>query len=251
VNILVAIKSVPDPNALRFDSAGNFAASTPRVVNEYDSYAIEEAILIKESGHDAEITVVSVGPASAKDAVTRALAMGADKGVLIVSDEASADAWKIAAILAEHARSGSYDLIFVGQESSDGGTGNVGPYLAGVLDLPLISNVVGLEIGEGGVLHLQREIEDGRQMVQVTPPAVICALTGLNEPRFPSLKGIMAARRKPIEESPVASYVAPASSTTWGGLRSEERKVEGTIITSDPETAAKQVVELLRERNLL
>lgn len=251
MNILVSIKSVPDPNALRFDAAGNFAASTPRVVNEYDSYAIEEAIRIKEAGHDAEITVLSIGPASAKDAVTRALAMGADKGVLVVSDEAGTDAARVATIVAEHVRAGAYDMILVGQETSDGGTGNVGPYLAGLLDLPLVSNVVGLDINADGSLTLQREIEDGRQIVRVTPPAVLCALTGLNEPRFPSLKGIMAARRKPIEEQPIAAFSAPGNRTSWGPLRAEERKVEGTLITGDAESAAKQVVELLRERGLV
>lgn len=251
MKILVAIKSVPDPNALRFDASGHFAASTPRVVNEYDSYAIEEAIRIAEAGGQTVITVLTVGPAAAKDAVTRALAMGADNGVLVLSDDTGLDAAQVAAIIAAHARSESYDLILVGQESSDGGTGNVGPYLAGLLDLPLVSNVVGLQQSGDGTLELQREIEDGRQVVRVRPPAVLCALTGLNEPRSPSLKGIMAARRKPIVETSAAEYTIPAVASTWGGLWAEEHEVEGTLLTGDAESVARDAVLLLKERGLL
>jgi electron transfer flavoprotein beta subunit len=251
VKILVAIKSVPDPNALRFDASGTFAASTPRVVNEYDSYSIEEAIRIKEAGHDADVVVMSIGSASAKDAVTRALAMGADRGLLVVSDDATLDSMQVARLIAEEARSGVYDIIFCGQESSDGGTGNVGPQLAALLDLPLVSNVVGLELGTGGGLTLQREVEDGRQIVEVSPPVVLCALTGLNEPRFPSLKGIMAARRKPIDEKRIADYPTTSQHIEWTRLWAEERKVQGTIITGDADTAAAQVVAVLRERGLI
>jgi electron transfer flavoprotein beta subunit len=251
VNILVAIKQVPDPNALRFDASGNFAPNTPRVLNEYDQYAVEEAIRIKERRGEGGVSVVSVGSSSAKEAITRALSMGADRGTLITTSE-PLDAWQIAEILAEEARAGQFDLIFVGQETSDGGTGNVGPQLAAMLGLPLVSNVVALGIGGDGTLTLQREVEDGRHVVEVEPPAVICALTGLNEPRSPSLKGIMAARKKPIVEKPASASHDSAERVQWGGLRAELRTVKGTIIEdADAETAARQVVELLRERKLL
>ena len=248
---LVFIKQVPDPNALRFDAAGNFAGNTPRVVNEYDQYAIEEAIRIKERAGAGEITVVSLGSAGAKDGINRALAMGADNGVLLTVDGAQLDALQVATVLAEQARSSGYDLILVGQETSDAGTGNVGPQLAALLDLPLVSNVVGLDIGNDGTFTLQREVEDGRHIVTVTPPAVICALTGLNEPRNPSLKGIMAARKKPVEERPIAAPNGPAL-TSWEPLRAEQRAVAGTIIDgTDAAAAATQVVALLRERKLV
>ncbi|MBA2454491.1 MAG: electron transfer flavoprotein subunit beta, partial [Chloroflexia bacterium] len=95
------------------------------------------------------------------------------------------------------------------------------------------------------------EVEDGRHVVSVTPPVVICALTGLNEPRYPSLKGIMAARRKPIEDRQLADPPSPGAQMTWGSLRQEERAVEGTVIDDEPESAAKQVVAILKERNLI
>lgn len=249
MKILVPVKQVPDPNALRFDAQGNFAPNTARVVNEYDQYALEAAIQLKESLPDVEVTVVSIGPASARDAVSRGLAMGADQGILIEHDGAGLDTLGTARLLADVAAQASYDLIFVGQESSDGGAGNVGPQLAALLDLPLVSNVVGLERADGGTLTLQREVEDGRHIVEVDPPLVICALTGLNEPRYPSLKGIMAARRKPIEAR--TGSETPASDVSWSRLRAEERTVEGVVIETDAESAAKQLVELLRARDLL
>lgn len=251
MKILVAVKQVPDPNAIRFDSSGAFAASTPRVVNEYDGYALEEAIKTKEAGKADEVVVLCVGTANARDAIQRGLAMGADRGILVQASESDLTSMAVASIIAAEAREGGYDLIFVGQESSDGGTGNTGPQVAALLNMPLVSNVVQMEL-DGGSLTLQREVEDGRHIVEVTPPAVICALTGLNEPRSPSLKGIMAARKKPIEEKSAGGYETPETQTEWGRLYSEERTVQATIIQGDDaEAAAKQVVELLREKKLI
>jgi electron transfer flavoprotein beta subunit len=249
VKILVPVKQVPDPNALRFDAQGNFAPNTARVVNEYDQYALEAAILLKESLPDVNVTVVSIGPASARDAISRGLAMGADQGILIQDDGAAFDTLATAKVLAGNAGEGAYDLIFVGQETSDGGSGNVGPQLAALLELPLVTNVVGLERADSGTLTLEREVEDGRHVVEVDPPVVICALTGLNEPRYPSLKGIMAARRKPIDARDGSA--AQEATVSWGALRTEERTVEGVLIETDAESAVQQLVELLRARDLL
>jgi electron transfer flavoprotein beta subunit len=250
VKILVPIKQVPDPNAIRFDASGSYPATTPRAVNEYDQYAIEEAIRLKEAGTADEVVIFTVGSLNARDAVTRGLAMGADRGLLVNASESDLTTGIVATIISAEAKDGGYDLIFAGQESSDSGTGNVGPTLAALLDYPLITNVVKLEVN-GGTLTMEREVEDGRHVVEVNPPAVICALTGLNEPRYPSLKGIMAARKKPIEEKSIGDYSPPGAQTEWGQLYAEERAVEGVIIETDPETAAKQVVEMLREKKLI
>ena len=249
MKILVPVKQVPDPNALRFDAQGNFAPNTARVVNEYDQYALEAAILLKESLPDVDVTVVSIGPASARDAISRGLAMGADQGILVQEDSTQLDTLATAKTLADIAGEGGYDLILVGQETSDGGSGNVGPQLAALLELPLVTNVVGLEWADSGTLTLEREVEDGRHVVEVDPPVVICALTGLNEPRYPSLKGIMAARRKPIDAR--NGIAMPEATTSWGALRAEERTVEGVLIETDAESAVQQLVELLRARDLL
>lgn len=251
MKILVLVKQVPDPNALRLDASGGYPSNTARVVNEYDQYALEAAVQIKEQDNQADVTVVAIGAASAKDAVTRGLAMGADQGILIQGDLDKIDALQTAAVLADVAREGSYDIILVGQETSDSGTGNVGPHLAGLLRLPLVSNVVELETSGDGSLHMEREVEDGRHVVSVKTPVVVCTLTGLNEPRYPSLKGIMAARRKPVDEKQFSDFTPTDSSVSWGGFRQEERTVEGVLIDDEPETAAKKVVALLRGRNLI
>lgn len=250
MKILVPIKQVPDPNAIRFDASGAFAASTPRVVNEYDQYAIEEAIRLKEAGKADEVVIMTVGAAASRDAVNRGLAMGADRGLLIIASDSDLTATTVAAVISAEARVGGYDLILVGQEASDGGSGNVGPQVAGMLDLPLVSNVVALA-AEDGMLTLGREVEDGRHIVEAPLPAVVCALTGLNEPRSPSLKGIMAARKKPVEEKAVGDYDTPSVHVSWGGLYAEERSVQGTVIETDAESAAQQVVALLREKKII
>lgn len=251
MKILVLVKHVPDPNAIRFDASGNYPSNTARVVNEYDQYALEAAVQIKEQHSDVDITVATIGPPGAKDAVTRGLAMGADQGIVIAGDPGQIDSLHTAMALSEIAKGEAFDLIFVGQETSDSGSGNVGPQLAGLLGLPLVSNVVKLEIGGDDSILMEREVEDGRHVVSVHPPVVICALTGLNDPRYPSLKGIMAARRKPIVDRDLSDFPAPDGDMTWGSMRREERSVEGTVIDDEPEAAAKQVVAILKERNLI
>src|SRR5690606_14727857 len=136
-----------------------------------------------------------------------------------------------------------------------GGTGSVGQQLAALLDVPVVSNVVGLE-QQDGKLQLQREIEDGRQVIEVTPPAIVCALSGLNEPRYPSLKGIMAARRKPTETKTAADLGldgdAPPSQVSWGQLFVEEETAEGIILQDvDADSAVDQLVAFLQERKLV
>lgn len=246
MKILVPVKQVPDPNALRFDTSGHFAASTPREINEYDSYALEAAIQLRESGAATEVVVMTVGATGARDAVNRGLAMGADRGVHVTSDGLTAA--QVAAAIVVEAQNG-YDAVIVGQETSDGGTGNVGPTVAAHLGFPLVSNVVELAFS-GGSFALQREVEDGRHIVEVDTPVVICVLTGLNDPRSPSLKGIMAARRKAVEER-AASDTADAA-VAWGNLYAEERRAQGVIIDdADPAVAAQRLVELLREKKAI
>jgi electron transfer flavoprotein beta subunit len=253
LKILTFLKQVPDPNSLRFDVGGRLAPNTARVVNEYEQYGLEAALRIKEVRPDGEVelTVASIGPSSAKDAVARGLAMGADTGILVVAGERRIGSLETARALAEIARRGDYDLIWVGQESSDSGTGNVGPQLSALLDIPFVSNVVSFELDDEGRATLTREIEDGHAQVRVSLPLIACALSGLEEPRYPSLRGIMAARRKPVDELALDDLGADASDVRWSDLRAEERSTQGILIETDSESAARQLVALLRERDLI
>jgi electron transfer flavoprotein beta subunit len=251
LNIVVLVKQVPDMNAVKIDrSSGKPVLSGQNVVSSYDEYAIEEALRLKER-FGGEVVVVAAGAPSVKDAITRALAMGADRGVQIdVANVNDCDTLAVARLLADQLRNLTYDLIFVGQTSDDYETGQVGPQLAALLNLPVVSSVMGLEV-QGERLIVRRDMEDGQQTVETRLPALLMAITGLNEPRYPSLKGIMAAKRKPVER--VAVTTTPASDRiTWGEPFAPDRPVLGTVIQDTPPAeAAKQLVAWLREQKLI
>lgn len=247
--IAVLVKQVPDLNAMRIDSAtGKPIFGGQMVISSYDDYAIEEAIKLKEA-HGAEVTVFSAGPAGAKDAVSRALAMGADKGVLLEVAANDVDTRLLARVMADQLEGAGFDLILTGQSSDDTGTGQIGPQVAEYLGLPSVSSVIGLE-ASGSSLALLRDTEDGKQKVSVDTPVLVMASSGLNEPRYPSLKGIMAAKKKPFEIRKVD--VAPSQDITWGEPYREERAATGMIIADVPAAeAAAQLAAWLREKKLV
>jgi electron transfer flavoprotein beta subunit len=247
--IAVLVKQVPDLNAMWIDSAtGNPIHGGQLVISSYDDYAIEAAIKLKEA-QGADVTVISAGPASAKDAVSRALAMGADKGLLIQVAANDIDTRQLARVLAEHLRPGEYDLILTGQSSDDTGTGQIGPQVAEYMGLPSVSSVIGLEISET-TLSLLRDTEDGKQKVSVETPVLVMASSGLNEPRYPSLKGIMAAKKKPLEIREID--VTQQQDISWGEPFREERAATGIIVSDVPASeAAAQLVAWLREKKLV
>lgn len=249
--IVVLIKQVPDMNAVKIDRAtGKPILSGQSVISSFDEYAIEEALRLKEA-HGGEVIVVSAGPPSVKDAITRALAMGADRGILIQVDDINAlDTLAVAGLLAEPIRTLAYDILLLGQNSDDYVTGQVGSQLAELLGLPQVSSVTKVE-ANGDSLTLHRDTEDGKQVVDVATPVVLLAMTGLNEPRYPSLKGIMAAKRKPIEQITAAAPIANGR-LTWGEPFVPDRTVTGTIVQDvQPAEAAKQLVGWLKEQKLI
>ena len=251
MNILVLVKQVPDMNAVKIDrSSGKPVLSGQLVVSSFDEYAIEEAIQLKEA-HGGEITVVCAGPTSAKDAITRALAMGADKGLhLLTSDTATVDTLALATALAGALKGLSFDLVIVGQNSDDSTTGHIGQQLAELLGLPSISSVTDITVS-GSHLTAARDTEDGKQTVELDLPAVVLAMTGLNEPRYPSLKGIMAAKKKPIEQTPLTIEAVP-DRVTWSEPVVPERTIQGVILQDVPAAdAARQLVSWLKERKLV
>lgn len=247
--IAVLIKQVPDLNAMRIDAAtGTPIYGGQMVISSYDDYAIEEAIRLKEA-HGAEVTVICAGPAGAKDAVSRALAMGADKGVLIEMNASDIDTRTLAHVLADRLKGGSWDLILAGQSSDDFGTGQIGPQVAEYLGLPSVSSVIGLE-ASGSRIVMMRDTEDGKQKVSVETPVVVMASSGLNEPRYPSLKGIMAAKKKPLETTRVE--VVPPQDISWGEPFREERAAAGIVLADvPPAEAAAQLAAWLREKKLV
>lgn len=251
LTIVVLVKQVPDMNAVKIDRAsGRPTMSGQMVVSSYDEYAIEEALRLKER-FGGEITVMSAGPPAAKDAITRALAMGADSGLLIeTSGDNERDSLGLASLLSDHLRELQPDLVLAGQASDDLETGQVGQQVAELLDMPVVSSVIELAV-DGDQLTVRRDMEDGHQTVQTTMPAVILASTGLNEPRYPSLKGIMAAKRKPLARVEAGSR-ADGNRLTWSEPTAPERVVTGTIVQDvPPAEAADQLVTWLQEQKLI
>ncbi|HVO34851.1 MAG TPA: electron transfer flavoprotein subunit beta/FixA family protein [Gemmatimonadales bacterium] len=173
------------------------------ILNPYDEFAVEEALQRRDKAGAGEVVVIALGPDAAQETIRSALAMGVDRGVVLKADRVPADALAVAKALAAELRGGGYDLILFGKMAVDDGNHAVGPMVAELLGLPCVTAISKLEL-EGGKGVAEREIEGGVEVVEFALPAVLTAEKGLNVPRYPALKGIMAAKRKPIETRPAA-----------------------------------------------
>jgi electron transfer flavoprotein beta subunit len=247
----VLIKQVPDMNAARVDRAsGRVVTSSQLGISSYDRYAIEAALRLKEAAGGGEIVVVALGPASVKDAISRALAMGADRGIhLETADPNEADTLAVANALAGAITPLNADLVLAGQASDDYEAGQVGAQVAALANLPVISNVVSIE-REGDAVLVRRDTEDGYQSVRAGFPLMILASTGLDEPRVPSVKGIMGAKKKPVE---VTSVSLPAAARlTWETPYVPPKTTSGILVQDVPASeAAQQLVAWLQEQKLI
>lgn len=170
------------------------------IINPYDEYAIEEAIRLRDV-HGGEVTVVTVGTDEAQKQLRTALAMGADKAVLITSEEemSEGDPFTTARILTEYLKDKKADLILAGNMTIDGGSGQVGPRVAEGLGIPCITTITKIEIS-GSDVQITQDLEGDSQKVSTSLPLLVTCQQGLNEPRYPSLPGIMKAKKKPLEE---------------------------------------------------
>jgi electron transfer flavoprotein beta subunit len=248
---VVLIKQVPDMNAVRIDRAtGRPILSGQNVISSFDEYAIEEALRIKEQ-HGGDVIALTAGPVSVKDAISRALAMGADRGVIIPIDNPNGlDTLAIAEIIANQLKTMHYDIILTGQISDDYASGQVGSQVAELLGIPQVGSITKVEVN-GDTLTVGRDTEDGRQTIEVKTPVLLMAQVGLNEPRYPSLKGIMAAKKKPVDQAN-APPVNGGNRISWGEPYVPERDTTGTILQDVPAAeATRQLVGWLREQKLI
>ncbi|OCA92354.1 electron transfer flavoprotein subunit beta/FixA family protein [Pseudobacillus wudalianchiensis] len=170
------------------------------IINPYDEYAVEEAIQIRDE-KGGEVTVVSVGSEEAEKQLRTALAMGADKAVLINTEDdvENGDQYTTAKILAEFLKDKKADLIIAGNVAIDGGSGQVGPRVADQLGIPYVTTITDIKI-EGESVHIVRDVEGDSEKIETSLPLLVTAQQGLNDPRYPSLPGIMKAKKKPLEE---------------------------------------------------
>lgn len=244
MNIAVCIKQTPDTTA-RIQIAGDgkhiVEEGIQWIINPYDEFAIEEALRLTEK-HGGEVTIVSLGPASIEKTIREALAMGAHKGIRIEAERMPHDPLVTARALAEVLKEGNYDVIFFGKQAIDGDHAQTPSRVAQILGLPCVTVVVKLEIdGQSGIAT--REIEGGHEKVSFRLPAVIGATRHLNEPRYRSLKGIMQAKKKPIEVKQIA---LAEEQLIVEKLEYPPAKQAGKIFENGLE-AVPEVVRLLRE----
>ncbi|MGD1044838.1 MAG: electron transfer flavoprotein subunit beta/FixA family protein [Bacteroidota bacterium] len=243
MKLAVCINHVPDTAAkITIASDGKTIDKTgiTFVLNPYDEYAIEESLRLKEK-NTGEVIAISLGGDAHKETLRKALAMGVDKAVLL-KDDSPRDSFAVARALADYLKELSADVIFFGKQSVDSDDAAVGTMVAEMLGLPSVSVAVKLDIANGSAT-VEREIEGGKEKVQISLPAVFTAQKGLNEPRYPSLKGIMSAKSKPIEEKiPTPAQVK----TEVLAMRKPLSKNAGKIIGTDV-NAVSELVRLLHE----
>jgi electron transfer flavoprotein beta subunit len=256
VKIAVCVKEVPDATAARRidPSTKRLDRSGEQTLNPFDAHAIEEALRLKEgpAGADSELTVVCLGREGALRSLHKALSLGADKAVL-VSDEAyaGADINLTAKVLAAALGREPYDLVLLGQQAGDSESYVMAAAVADHLRRPLVTQVAELTL-DGGKLRAKRQTEAGYDVIEAPLPAVLSVSDAINEPRYPSLKAIMGARRKPQETLSAADVgISDGPRTEVLDLSSPPQKQGGTRIEDDGGSAAEQIVAFLVERKVL
>ena len=255
MNIVVCVKHVPDPN-LPPEMDGNYLKreGVQGVLDPGDEFGVEAGLQLKEA-HGGEVTLVSMGPAPALEAIRRGLSMGADKGIHVTDDSLKgADALVTARVLAAAIKkAGDADLVIAGVESTDGYTGTLPATLAEFLGLPQVTFAKTIDASDGK-LKVNRQTADGYHVVECPLPALLTVTAGVNEPRYASFKGIMAAKKKPVETYSVADLGLSGDDVAVkqeiaAMVPAEERKAGEKF--EDDGTAAKRIADFLAEAKVI
>lgn len=251
LRIAVLVKQVPDIAEVRVDEASRHPVLGPtRVMNTYDAYAVSEAVSLKERA-GGNITVVSAGPASARDVILRALATGADSGVHVELDDPNGvDTLGMAAVLTDCLREDEFDIVLAGQTTDDYETGQVGLQVAELLGWPHVSLATHIDAVDGGVL-VARDAEGSKETIRLPLPCVVVVLSGRDgEQRHPSLRGMMAAKKKPIRTA--LPSIPAGTRISWTEPVAPVRDSEGVILDGvAPAEAATLLVSWLHDRKLI
>jgi electron transfer flavoprotein beta subunit len=252
LKIVVTVKQVPDPNStLTLEADNTLSREKEVVLDPGDECGVEEALQLKEA-HGGEVVLVSMGPERAKDAIRKGLSMGADRGILITDPQlAGADAFLTARALAAAIKAEAPDLVICGTESYDGSTGMVPPMLAELLGLPQVSFAKKVDV-DGSNLKVHRQTADGYQVVDSATPTLITVTAGIAEPRYASLKGIMAARSKEIKQVGIGELGIDRGEVaeTIEGLSDAETRKSGVVIEFDG-TAVDRIMQVLVEAKVV
>jgi electron transfer flavoprotein beta subunit len=260
MNIVVCVKYVPDSTGDRRFEADNTVdrVGVDGLLSELDEYAVEQALQLKEKSGDAEVTVLTVGPEKAMDAIRKALQMGADKGVHVVDDAiAGSDALATSLVLAEAIKKLDYDLVMCGMASTDGGMGVVPAMVSERLGVPGATFSSAIEV-DGQTVKIRRDGDTATVMAQATLPLVASVTDQSGEPRYPSFKGIMAAKKKPVETWSLADLGVEAErvglSASWTAVESTEPRpprTAGEIVTDEDGSGAKALVDFLASKKFI
>lgn len=245
MKIAVCIKRVPDTE-MRFAIAGDGksvdSTGLKYEISTFDEYAVEAALRLNEAHGPGEVTVIGLGPAGLAELLRRALSMGADRALHLTADEVPFDGAVVAAALADALRDQGFDLILFGRNATDTGSGAVGPIAAHLLGLPCVTAVSHLTI-EGQQGTARRVLEGATETVRFPLPAVLTIDEGLGRPRIPSLKGIMGAKKKPLE---ARAAVLGAARVTVTALTPPPERPAGRIV-GEGAAAVPELVRLLRD----
>ncbi len=252
MKIVVTVKQVPDPNATHtLEGDNTLSREKEAVLDPGDECGVEEGLQLKEA-HGGEVVLVSMGPERAKDAIRKGLSMGADRAILITDAAlAGADALLTARALAAAITGESPDLVICATESYDGSTGMVPPMLAELLGMPQLTFAKKVEI-DGSTVKIHRQTADGYQIIEAPTPALVTVTAAIAEPRYASLKGIMAARSKEIKQVGFADLgveKGEPAETIEGVVDAEARKA-GEVIEDDG-TAVDKIVHVLTTAKVL
>ena len=258
MKIAVCVKQVPEGSARRLDpGTKRLDRSGEGALNPFDAHAVEEALEIRDAVGEGEVVVLSMGPQKALDSLRKALAMGADRAVL-VSDDAlvGSDLVATSTVLAKALEREQADLVLMGQQGNDSDGAVLGAALADRLRLPMFSQAAELTVSAGSIRG-KRQTEFGYDVIEAPLPAIVAVSDAINEPRYPSLKGIMGAKKKPQETLSLADLGPDGGAAGDSGSKTEvyalgdppprgdSRKIE------DDGSAAQQIVDFLAEKRLL
>jgi len=258
VNIIVCVKQVIDTGAALSLKEGKVnTEGLPRVLNPYDEFAVEEAVRIREkSPEDTTVTLISLGPDNFKDTLRKGLAMGADKAVhLLDAAFEGLDCLGVATALSKAIGTLGYDLILCGRQAVDDDMAQVGPAIAVLLNIPFVTVVTDLKLSEDRQkAEVTRQIEGGSEIIEAPLPLLLTCQKGLNEPRLPSLKGIMAAKKKEITMLDAAAIGfdakgmgAAANRVRVTALSLPPARKKGILLEGTPEETCAQLVQALRD----
>jgi len=257
MNIIVCIKQVPETTEVRINPETNtlIREGVKSIINPFDMYAIEEAALLKER-FGGKVTVITMGPPQAEAALREAISMGADEGILVCDRAfAGSDTWATSYTLSGAIRKiGQYDLIICGKQASDGDTAQVGPGISAHLDIPQVTYVKKVEEAKEKSMRVERMMEEGFEIIETPLPAVITVVKEINEPRIPSLKGMMRAKsakittwgQKELELDPQNIGLC-GSPTQVVKIFTPPQRTGGQMLTGEPAEVAEQLVGLIKD----